>query len=146
MRGKGGVPDPGVPYFLLQKVLGQWAGRQFLDHQVHSLLKDTVGQASRCEQLVSSWPDTSLVPLNSSGFPETEVMGCQLNYCASPRGLGSSLTPHRASVFPSVLWAFHRCYHMPRKSADHMGLSPHLTFPGDLRVFTRGFRGDALLF
>lgn len=141
-----GGKDPGFSYFLLQEVLGQWAGCQFLDHQVHSLLEDTVGQASRCGQLASSWPDASLAPLNSSGFLETEVMSSELNYCASPWGLSSSLTPHRASVFPSVLWAFHRCYHTPHKSADHMGPSPHLTFPGDLCVLTRGFRGDALLF
>lgn len=96
----------GFPYFLLQEVLGQWAGRQFLDHQVRSLFEDTVGQASRCGQLVSSWPDASLAPSNASGFPETEVMSCQLNYCASPWGLGGSLNPPQGLSCPVCTMGF----------------------------------------
>lgn len=34
---------PGFPYGLLQEVLGQRAGRQFLDHQVCPLLAHTEG-------------------------------------------------------------------------------------------------------
>lgn len=37
----------GFPHLLLQQVLGQGAGRQFLYHQVLSFLVDTGGQASK---------------------------------------------------------------------------------------------------
>lgn len=37
----------GFPYVLLQEVLGQWAGSQFLDHQVCPLLADTGGTGTQ---------------------------------------------------------------------------------------------------
>lgn len=41
---------PSLPHLLLKQVLGQWAGRQLLDHQILALLADSRGQACRCGQ------------------------------------------------------------------------------------------------
>lgn len=139
-----------APYFLLQEVLGQWSGGQFLDHQVCSLLADTGGQASRCGQLASSWPDAIPEPLNSSGFPETEVMSCELNYCDLAWGLGGSLTltgpqcPHLYHGLLIDVATHHARVHVMRYTGMANSSTPHV-LPRDLPVFTRGFCRDAVL-